>query len=215
MMDGVVKIGELVKSKTYPTVLAAACVAFGFVFVHPFLDGNGRLHRFLLHHLLRLGGFTPAGAIVPVSAAMERDIARYAEVLKHYFAPRTAMLDYRLDSDADFIDVKNQPPYLICVFRCHGTLRIHIRLRLSARSIGIWMMNLRTCAPMTARIDHSPDGLTHRSRSWRNSSGISHKMMATSPRTNGDSSPSLATKTLPARKHKSAQHLPLTGNARA
>jgi len=29
MMDGVVKIGELVKSKTYPTVLAAACVAFG------------------------------------------------------------------------------------------------------------------------------------------------------------------------------------------
>jgi hypothetical protein len=116
MMEGVVKIGELVKSKTYPTVLAAACAAFGFVFVHPFLDGNGRLHRFLLHHLLRLGGFTPAGAVVPVSAAMERDIARYAEVLKHYSAPRTAVLDYRLDSDADFIDVKKQPPYLYAFF---------------------------------------------------------------------------------------------------
>ena len=116
MMEGVVKIGELVKSKTYPTVLAAACAAFGFVFVHPFLDGNGRLHRFLLHHFLRLGGFTPVGAVVPVSAAMERDIARYAEVLKHYSAPRTAMLDYRLDSDADFIDVKNQPPYLYAFF---------------------------------------------------------------------------------------------------
>ncbi len=116
MMEGVVKIGELVKSKTYPTVLAAACAAFGFVFVPPFLDGNGRLHRFLPHHLLRLGGFTPAGAIVPVSAAMERDIARHAEVLKHYSAPRTAMLDYRLDSDADFIDVKKQPLYLYAFF---------------------------------------------------------------------------------------------------
>lgn len=116
MMEGVVHVGELVKSGTYPPVLAAASAAFGFVFVHPFFDGNGRLHRFLLHHLLRLGGFTPSGAIVPVSKAMERDLARYAEVLKHYSAPRTAMLDYRLDSDADHIDVKKQPLYLYAFF---------------------------------------------------------------------------------------------------
>ena len=116
MMDGVVRVGELVKSGTYPSVLAATSASFGFVFVHPFFDGNGRLHRFLLHHLLRLGGFTPPGAVVPVSAAMARDTARYAEVLKHYSAPRTAMLDYRLDSDADRIDVKDQPLYLYAFF---------------------------------------------------------------------------------------------------
>ena len=116
MMEGVVNVGELVKSGTYPPVLAAASAAFGFVFVHPFFDGNGRLHRFLLHHLLRLGGFTPSGAIVPVSKAMERDLARYAEILKRYSAPRTAMLDYRLDSDADHIDVKKQPLYLYAFF---------------------------------------------------------------------------------------------------
>jgi len=62
------------------------------------------------------GGFTPPGAVVPVSAAMERDIARYAWVLKHYSAPRTAMLDYRLDSDANFIDVKKQPLHLYAFF---------------------------------------------------------------------------------------------------
>ena len=116
MMEGVVKLGELVKSKAYPVALAAACASFGFVFVHPFFDGNGRLHRFLLHHLLRLGGFTPPAAVVPVSASMERDIARYAEVLKHYSATRTAMLDYRLDSDANFIDVKKQPLHLYAFF---------------------------------------------------------------------------------------------------
>jgi len=116
MMEGVVYVGELVKSDAYPTVLAAATAAFGFVFVHPFFDGNGRLHRFLLHHLLRLGGFTPAGVVVPVSAAMEREIARYTEVLKHYSAPLTARLDYRFDPDADFIEVKKQPRYLYAFF---------------------------------------------------------------------------------------------------
>ncbi len=116
MTDGVSYVGALVKSETYPAVLAAACASFGFVFVHPFFDGNGRLHRFLLHHLLRLGGFTPPGAVVPVSAAMQRDIARYAEVLRHYSSPRTALLDYRLDSDADFIDVKAQPLHLYAFF---------------------------------------------------------------------------------------------------
>jgi hypothetical protein len=47
---------------------------------------------------------------------MARDIGRYAEVLRHYSAPRTAMLDYRLDSDADYIEVKKQPSYLYAFF---------------------------------------------------------------------------------------------------
>jgi Fic family protein len=27
--------------------LKIACSAFGFVYLHPFMDGNGRLHRFM------------------------------------------------------------------------------------------------------------------------------------------------------------------------
>ena len=33
-------------------VVAASVIAFAFVFLHPFDDGNGRMHRFLLHHVL-------------------------------------------------------------------------------------------------------------------------------------------------------------------
>jgi hypothetical protein len=29
-----------------------ALLGFGFMFVHPFEDGNGRIHRFLIHHCL-------------------------------------------------------------------------------------------------------------------------------------------------------------------
>jgi Fic family protein len=51
-------------------VLAAAVLAFGFVYIHPFEDGNGRLHRYLMHHVLAERGFNPPGLVFPVSAVI-------------------------------------------------------------------------------------------------------------------------------------------------
>jgi Fic family protein len=41
----------------------AAATAFGFVYVHPFQDGNGRIHRCLVHHVLAERKFTPPGGL--------------------------------------------------------------------------------------------------------------------------------------------------------
>ncbi|WP_436245878.1 Fic family protein [Mesorhizobium amorphae] len=38
-------------------VVAAAIFAFGFVYIHPFEDGNGRIHRYLIHHVLAMHRF--------------------------------------------------------------------------------------------------------------------------------------------------------------
>ena len=38
------------------------------MFIHPFLDGNGRLHRYLIREELSVLGFTPKGIVLPVSA---------------------------------------------------------------------------------------------------------------------------------------------------
>jgi len=38
-------------------VIAAAMLSFGFVYVHPFEDGNGRIHRYLMHHVLARRGY--------------------------------------------------------------------------------------------------------------------------------------------------------------
>lgn len=53
----------------YPVVRAAA-VSFAFVYLHPLADGNGRVHRFLINHLLAVDKAVPANLIVPVSATI-------------------------------------------------------------------------------------------------------------------------------------------------
>jgi hypothetical protein len=63
-------------------IVAAACLAFGFVYIHPFADGNGRLHRYLIHHVLAERGFSPRGLVFPVSAVMLREMDRYRRVLE-------------------------------------------------------------------------------------------------------------------------------------
>ena len=74
------------KSSLHP-VVAAAIVAFSFVFIHPFDDGNGRIHRFLIHHVLTARGFTPRSAIFPVSAAILRNQHEYDTVLESFSSP--------------------------------------------------------------------------------------------------------------------------------
>jgi hypothetical protein len=65
-------------------VIAAAALAFGFVYVHPFADGNGRIHRYLIHHVLARHGFNPPGIVFPVSAAILARIDDYRRVLESY-----------------------------------------------------------------------------------------------------------------------------------
>ena len=47
-------------------LVKAACVAFGFVYLHPFFDGNGRLHRFLIQHVLARSGLMKLETVIPV-----------------------------------------------------------------------------------------------------------------------------------------------------
>lgn len=64
-------------------IVAAACIAFGFVYIHPFVDGNGRIHRYLIHHVLARRGVTPPGMVFPVSSAILRDIETYRHILSY------------------------------------------------------------------------------------------------------------------------------------
>lgn len=52
LINGLLETNNLLTERQFHPVLSAAMISFGFVFIHPFVDGNGRIHRYLIHHLL-------------------------------------------------------------------------------------------------------------------------------------------------------------------
>ncbi len=86
----------------YPIVRAAA-IAFGFVFIHPFEDGNGRIHRFLIHDILSRDNFLPSGMIIPVSAQMVNNMGLYDDALEAYSKPLMYMIKYTKNEEQELL----------------------------------------------------------------------------------------------------------------
>ena len=80
-------------------VCQAAVLGFGFVFIHPFEDGNGRIHRFVIHATLARREFAPEGVVVPVSATMLRRQDRYDQALDAFSKPLMEHVEFRLDHE--------------------------------------------------------------------------------------------------------------------
>lgn len=106
LVGGIIEYSERAIRGGVDPVIAAAVIAFGFVYVHPFTDGNGRLHRWLVHHALATAGYNPAGVVFPISAAILRRLADYGVVLESYSAPLLPFIDWRATADGN-VEVMN------------------------------------------------------------------------------------------------------------
>ena len=98
-MNGWLKTNNLLQNSRYDPVLTAAIIAFGFVFIHPLSDGNGRIHRYLIHHVLTWMGFVKREIIFPVSAAILNRISDYQEVLEDFSLPRIDLIEWESTPD--------------------------------------------------------------------------------------------------------------------
>jgi hypothetical protein len=108
-------------------VVAAAVLAFGFVYIHPFEDGNGRIHRYLIHHVLSARGFNPAGIVFPVSAAILDRIEDYRRVLESYSARLLHLIEWMptdrmnvrvVNDTVDFYRYFDATPHAEFLFEC-------------------------------------------------------------------------------------------------
>ena len=111
LMNGWMRMMENLRDSKVDPVCAAAAASFGFVFIHPFEDGNGRIHRFLVHQELASSGFTPHQMLFPVSAVMMRDRKRYDEVLEGFSQSVSPYIDYEMHQDGSLV-VNNQTVHL-------------------------------------------------------------------------------------------------------
>lgn len=84
LMDGWRILYERAIEPPVDPIIAAASVAFTFVFVHPFEDGNGRIHRFLIQHILAKRGFSSDEVFLPISATIFRNLRTYSAVLEGF-----------------------------------------------------------------------------------------------------------------------------------
>lgn len=127
LVEGVIAyVARAIDGGVDPVVVAAAA-AFGFVYVHPFSDGNGRVHRWLIHHVLAAAGYNPPGVIFPVSAAILRDIDGYREILESYSRPLLEHIDWRaapngnievLNDTADYYRYFDATAHAEFLYRC-------------------------------------------------------------------------------------------------
>ena len=117
LMGGMLEANDRMRGDGVDPVLTAAATAFGFVYVHPFQDGNGRMHRCLIHHVLAERKFTPPGMVFPVSSVMLDRIDDYRATLQGHSGPLMPFIEWRPTPGRN-VEVINQTADLYRYFDC-------------------------------------------------------------------------------------------------
>ena len=115
LINGMVAANARMATGGLDPVLQAAAVAYGFVTAHPFEDGNGRLHRFLIHHVLAERGFSPPGVLFPISTAILAEIEAYGRLLRNRSAPLMDHIEWRPTPRGN-VEVLNETRDLYALF---------------------------------------------------------------------------------------------------
>ena len=117
LMAGLLAANDRMRDDGVDPVLKAAATAFGFVYIHPFEDGNGRMHRCLIHHVLAEKKFTPPGMVFPVSSVMLDRIADYRATLQAHSGPLMPFIEWRPTFERN-VEVLNDTADIYRYFDC-------------------------------------------------------------------------------------------------
>jgi len=117
LMGALLEANDRMRDDGIDPVLKAAATAFGFVYVHPFQDGNGRMHRCLIHHVLAERKFTPPGMVFPVSSVMLDRIDDYGATLQAHSGPLMPFIEWRSTPERN-VEVLNETADLYRYFDC-------------------------------------------------------------------------------------------------
>jgi len=117
LIGGLLAANKRMGESDLDPILQAAATAFGFVYVHPYQDGNGRLHRCLIHHVLAERKFTPPGIVFPVSSVMLDRIDDYRDALRGHSGSLIDFIDWRPTPDRN-VEVTNDTADLYRYYDC-------------------------------------------------------------------------------------------------
>jgi hypothetical protein len=98
-------------------ILQAVIIAFSFVYIHPLEDGNGRIHRYLIHHVLAHRNFYPKGMIFPISNVILDEIQMYRNILESHTAPLMNLINWEATSNGN-VKILNYTDDIYRFFDC-------------------------------------------------------------------------------------------------
>ncbi len=117
LLQGLITANAQMQLLGLDPVLQAAAIAFGFVYIHPLEDGNGRLHRYLIHHVLAERKFSTPGVLFPVSSVLLERIETYQQVLRNHSGPLMPYIEWR-GTESGNVEVLNDTMDLYRYFDC-------------------------------------------------------------------------------------------------
>ena len=117
LMNGLNECNNRMRPSDLDPVLQATALAFGFVYIHPLQDGNGRLHRCLIHHVLAERKFTPPSMVFPVSSVMLDRIDDYKAMLQSHSGPLMDFIDWKPTPERN-VEVLNDTADLYRFYDC-------------------------------------------------------------------------------------------------
>jgi len=116
-----IELDAFLYSDRIDPVLHAVIIAFAFVYIHPLEDGNGRLHRYFIHHVLAQRNFYPKGMIFPISSVILDEIEKYKGVLVSHTAPLMSRIEWKATLFGNvkvFNETKDLYRYFNCTSSC-------------------------------------------------------------------------------------------------
>jgi len=117
LIEDWIALDKILDSNNIDPILHAVIVAFSFVYIHPLADGNGRIHRYLIHHVLAQRDYYPKGMIFPISNVILDEIEKYRDVLVMHTSPLMNMISWKATPNGN-VKILNDTSDLYRFFNC-------------------------------------------------------------------------------------------------
>lgn len=117
LMQDWIELEQKLTNDEINPILQAVVIAFSFVYIHPLEDGNGRIHRYLIHHVLANRNFYPKGMIFPISNVILDEIEKYRDILVEHTGPLMRMIEWEA-TGAGNVKILNSTDDLYRFFDC-------------------------------------------------------------------------------------------------
>jgi Fic family protein len=117
LIEDWIELDKILSIDGVDPILHAVIIAFSFVYIHPLEDGNGRIHRYLIHHVLAQRDFYPKGMIFPISGVILDEIQKYREILVTHTAPLMPLIQWEATERGN-VKILNNTADLYRFFNC-------------------------------------------------------------------------------------------------